>query len=65
MSANGLTDELVRQIAAELRTRHGLDEDDVRALGVRLAGGSRSTENLQFAERFVDEHHETFDRLSQ
>ena len=67
MSANGISDELVRQVADELRARSDLDEDDMRALGARLAdvAGRRSTENLVFAERFTDEHRETFDRLAE
>jgi predicted small metal-binding protein len=52
MSVKDINDELVRQIADELRERHGLDEE-------------RSRENHKFAERFTDEHRETFDRLSQ
>ena len=67
MSAKGITDELVQQIADDLRERYGLDDDDVRALGSRLAdaGGERSAENLEFAKRFTDEHRETFDRLAE
>ncbi len=68
MGARPITDELVRQVASELRERHGLDAEDVRELGQRLAsaeGLERRTANLEFAERFVDEHRETFDRLGQ
>lgn len=67
MSAKGITDELVQQVADELRTRYGLDDEDVRALGSRLADGAseRRTENLEFAKRFTDEHRETFDRLAE
>jgi len=65
MSVEDINDELVRQIADELRERHGLDEEDIRVLGARLAADSRSRENHKFAERFVDEHRETFGRLSQ
>ena len=67
MSAKGITDELVQQVADDLRTRYGLDEEDVRALGSRLAdaASARSAENLEFAERFADEHRETFDRLAE
>ena len=67
MSAKGITDELVQQIADDLRERYGLDDDDVRALGSRLADarGERSAENLEFAKRFTDEHRETFDRLAE
>jgi hypothetical protein len=67
VSAKGITDELVQQVADDLRARYGLDDDDVRALGSRLAdaAGERRAENLEFAERFTDEHHETFDRLAE
>jgi hypothetical protein len=67
VSAKGITDELVKQVADDLRERYGLDDDDVRALGSRLAGaaGERSAENLEFAKRFTDEHRETFDRLAE
>ncbi|HEX2103122.1 MAG TPA: hypothetical protein VHF51_05690 [Solirubrobacteraceae bacterium] len=67
MSAKGITDELVQQVADELRTRYGLDDEDVRALGSRLADAAseRRTENLEFAKRFTDEHRETFDRLAE
>jgi hypothetical protein len=65
MSTRDITDELVRQVADELRERHGLDDDDLRAVGERLAAGSRSEDNRRFAERFVDEHRETFDRLAE
>lgn len=67
MCAKGITDELVRQVADDLRERYALDGEDVRALGARLADPSdmRSLENLEFAERFVKQHRETFDRLAQ
>jgi hypothetical protein len=67
VSAKGITDELVQQVADELRTRYGLDDEDVRALGSRLADAAseRRTENLEFAKRFTDEHRETFDRLAE
>jgi len=66
VSAKGITDELVRQVADDLRARYALDDEDVRALGARLAdtAGTRSAENLEFAERFATEHRETFDRLA-
>ncbi len=66
MSAKGITDELVQQVADDLRARYGLDDDDMRALGSRLAdpAGPRSAGNLEFAKRFTDEHSETFDRLA-
>jgi len=67
VSAKGISDELVRRVADELRARYDLDEEDMRALGARLAdvAGRRSAENLAFAERFTDEHRETFDRLAE
>lgn len=66
MSAKGITDELVHQVADDLRARYGLDDEGVRALGSRLAedAGARSAENLEFAER-TEEHRETFDRLAE
>lgn len=66
MSAHGITDELVRRVAEDLRGRYVLGDDGVRALGARLAsddGACRRAENLAFAERFICEHRETFDRL--
>ena len=67
MSAKGITDELVREVANDLRARYGLDDEDMRALGSRLAdaAGERSAENLEFAKRFTEEHRETFDRLAE
>ena len=67
MSSKDITDELVRQVADELRARYGLDDEDVRTLGARLAEPAelRSAENVAFAERFTTEHRETFDRLAQ
>jgi hypothetical protein len=67
VSSKDITDELVRQVADELRARFGLDDEDVRTLGARLAesAGARAAENLEFAERFTAEHRETFDRLAQ
>jgi hypothetical protein len=67
VSSKDITDELVRQVADELRARHGFDDEDLRTLGARLAdpGNVRTAENLEFAERFTDEHRETFDRLAQ
>ena len=62
-----ITNEFVRKVADDLRSRYSLDDDAVRALGARLAGstGVRSAQNTAFAERFVEEHRETFDRLAQ
>jgi hypothetical protein len=67
VSTKGITDEFVGQVAQDLRVRYGLDEEDLRALGSRLAGGQgeRSAENVEFAKRFTAEHRETFDRLAQ
>jgi len=67
VSARGISDELVRRVADELRARYDLDEEDMRTLGARLAdvSGQRSAENLEFAERFTGEHRETFDRLAE
>jgi hypothetical protein len=64
VSAEGITDELVQQVADDLRDRYGLDDEDIRSLGSRLAG-NRSAENLTFAERFTGTHHETFQRLAE
>lgn len=67
MSANEITEDLVRQVADHLRQRYALDDEDVRALGARLAGDphvTRRAENDAFAERFTNKHRETFDRLA-
>jgi hypothetical protein len=66
VSAKGITDELVRDVANDLRARYGLDDEDMRALGSRLAdsASTRSAENIEFAKRFAEEHRETFDRLA-
>lgn len=67
MSAKGITDELVRQVAEDLRDRLELDEEEVRALGARLAEGpdtARGAETRAFAEEFSRTHRETFDRLA-
>ena len=67
MSAKGITDELVQQVADDLRARYGLDDEDVRALGSRLAdsAAARSAENLEFAKGFTEERRDTFDRLAE
>ena len=67
MSSKDITDELVDQVADELRARYDLDDEDVRALGAHLAqpADAPATANREFAERFTAEHRETFDRLSQ
>ena len=67
VSANEITEELVRQVADELRERYALDDEDVRTLGARLADDphvTRRAANNAFAERFTAEHRETFDRLA-
>lgn len=67
MSAHGISDDLVRRVADDLRERYSLDDEDMRALGARLAndpGAARRAENRAFAERFTGEHRETFDRLA-
>jgi hypothetical protein len=67
VSAKGITDEFVQQVADDLRARYGLDDEDMRVLGSRLADAARerSAETLEFAKRFTDEHRETFDRLAE
>ena len=67
MGAKDITNDLVRKVADDLRTRYSLDDEDVRTLGARLAdpADTRSAQNTAFAERFVDKHRETFDRLAQ
>lgn len=67
MSSKDITEELVRQVADELRERYDLDQDDVRELGARLAepADARHAANREFAERFTSEHRETFNRLSE
>jgi hypothetical protein len=50
-----------------LQRVYGLDDEDVRRLGARLADDprlARQVENIAFAERFTDEDRETFDRLA-
>lgn len=66
MGTKDITNEFVRKVAEDLRTRYSLDEEDVRLLGARLADSAdaRSSQNTVFAERFVDEHLATFDRLA-
>jgi hypothetical protein len=67
MASRDITDELVSEIARDLQTRYALDDEDMRAVGERLAGdraAGRTEENVNFAERFLGEHPSTFDRLS-
>jgi len=66
VSTKGISDELLLRVAGELRQRYELDDEEIRALGARLADDprlARRAENLAFAERFTDSHSETFDRL--
>lgn len=67
VSAKGISEDLVRRFVDDLRTRYELDDEDVRALGARLASApeARSVENLAFAERLTAERRETFDRLAE
>jgi hypothetical protein len=68
VASRDITEELVQQVIADLHARYALDDDDVRALGAKLAEPARNegrTENLAFAERFVADHQATFDRLGQ
>jgi hypothetical protein len=53
VSAKGITDELVRQVANDLCARYGLDDEGMRVLGSRLADstGAPSAENIEFAKR--------------
>jgi hypothetical protein len=67
MGSRVITDELVRQVADDLRARYDLDADDVRQLGARIADAERDArrgENREFAARFTEQHHATFDRLA-
>jgi hypothetical protein len=41
MAPHGITDELVRRVADDLRERYSLDDEDVRALGARFADDPR------------------------
>jgi hypothetical protein len=68
VSSRDITDELVDQVVVDLQERYALDEDDVRALGARLAEPDRAerrAQNVAFAEQFTADHRATFDRLSQ
>ncbi|MES1193128.1 MAG: hypothetical protein ABUM26_02310 [Solirubrobacterales bacterium] len=68
MSARPITKEFVQQVSEDLPTRYDLDEEDVRALGARLADQDRAErrdENIAFAQQITAEHRETFDRLGQ
>lgn len=68
MASRDITDELVSEIVRDLRERYAFDDEDLQAVGARLAEGraaERSAQNVAFAERFVAEHRGTFDRLGQ
>jgi hypothetical protein len=68
MSAKVISDELVQRVGNDLHERYGLDDEDVRRLGARLADDprvQRRAENLAFAERFTDEHRQTVERLAE
>jgi hypothetical protein len=66
VSAKGITDELVQQVADDLRARYELDDGDMRALGSRLAdsAGARSTETSSSRSASPKSTAETFDRLA-
>lgn len=54
MAARQITDQLVQEVADELRSRYSLDDGAMRALGERLAGVeslARHAETQNFAER--------------
>jgi hypothetical protein len=56
MSAKVISDELLEQVGKDLRKRYGLDAEDVRRLGARLADDphvQRRAENFAFAERLT------------
>lgn len=67
MSSRPITDALLEQVVQDLVERYGMDMEDVRDLGSRLAElhEARRSENVAFAKAFVAEHPATFDRLSQ
>jgi len=67
MGSRVITNEMVQQVAEELRVRYALDADGVRELGEKLADSDRRerrAENEAFAASFVTEHQATFDRLA-
>jgi hypothetical protein len=61
VSATGITDELVQQVADDLRARYGLDDEGVRALGSRLAGfrsfRQRGEPRVHRSDRHASAHH--------
>ncbi len=67
MSTQWITDDVLRDVTRDLRERYGFDDADLRLLGAKLADDPhavRRAENRAFAERFVGEHRETFERLA-
>ena len=61
----GITDEVVPQVADDLRVRYDIDDEDVPARGSPRPPAP-TAKNLEFANHFTDEHHEdheTFGRL--
>ncbi|MDO8211968.1 hypothetical protein [Conexibacter sp. CPCC 206217] len=68
MGAQRITDDVVREVARDLRERYAFDDEDVRFLGAKLADDprvARRADDRAFAERFIGEHRETFDRLAE
>ncbi|MBB4663101.1 hypothetical protein [Conexibacter arvalis] len=66
LGAQRITDDVVREVARDLRERYAFD-DDVRLRGAKLADDprvARHAENRAFAECVIGEHRETFDRLA-
>lgn len=41
MSAQRITDDVVRAVARDLRERYGFNDEDLRVLGAKLAAGLR------------------------
>ena len=66
MAATNITDKLIDQIANELAERYQLSPDQLSLVGRRLSEdeATRQAENDAFADRFMAEHAETFERLS-
>jgi hypothetical protein len=66
-SGSGYSPPARSTAAEDLRARYGPDDEDIRALGSRLANPAavRRAENLEFANSFTDTHRETFQRLAE
>jgi hypothetical protein len=66
MAATNIDDKLIEEITRDLRERYRLDADELAEVGRRLASEeeARQAENDEFADRFMAEHAETFERLS-